>query len=127
MNLPSVRRVLRFAPVESDLPERSVHCLPALAPSENRAWPAWPRPTRLIEPPEPIAAIPQEAPVKFIWRGHSHRICRRDGPERVFGEWWRAPQEVVATRDYYRVEDETGAQFWIFRTENGWRLQGLFG
>ena len=126
-NFPCVRRVLRFAPIESDLPERSVRALPAVAPRENDVWPAWPRPTRLLHPAEPIMVMPPDAPVEFIWRGHTHRICKLDGPERVHGEWWRAPEEVVATRDYYRVEDETGAQFWIVHMGDSWRLQGLFG
>jgi protein ImuB len=126
-NLPCVRRVLRFAPVESDLPERSVRALPAVAPPENGAWPAWPRPTRLLHPPAPIDVTPADIPAKFIWRGHWHRICKLDGPERIHGEWWRAPEEIIATRDYYRVEDETGAQFWIVHLGDSWRLQGLFG
>jgi protein ImuB len=71
--------------------------------------------------------MPPDTPVEFIWRGHSHRICKLDGPERIHGEWWRAPEEVVATRDYYRAEDETGAQFWIVHIGDSWRLQGLFG
>jgi protein ImuB len=126
-NLPCVRRVLRFVPVESDLPERSVRALPAVASPENGAWPAWPRPTRLLHPSEPIKVMPPDTPVEFIWRGHSHRVCKLDGPERIHGEWWRAPEEVVATRDYYRVEDESGAQFWIVHIGDSWRLQGFFG
>lgn len=125
-NLPRVRRVLRFAPVESDLPERSVRALPAIMPPQNSVWPVWPRPTRLLHPPEPITVVSHHLPAEFIWRGHSHRICKLDGPERIHGEWWRAAEEVVATRDYYRVEDETGAQFWIVHIGDSWRLQGLF-
>jgi protein ImuB len=98
-----------------------------VAPAENGAWPAWPRPTRLLHPSEPIKVMPPDTPVEFIWRGHSHRIRKLDGPERMHGEWWRAPQEVVATRDYYRVEDESGAQFWIVHIGDSWRLQGFFG
>jgi len=37
-------------------------------------------------------------------------------------------------RDYYRVEDEEGARFWLFRaglyqagSQPGWWLHGLFG
>jgi protein ImuB len=104
-----------------------VRRLPAVAPAENDAWPAWPRPTRLLDPPEPIKVKLSRTPVEFIWRGHAHRICKLDGPERMHGEWWRGPEEVLATRDYYRVEDQTGAQFWIVHMGDSWRLQGLFG
>jgi protein ImuB len=39
------------------------------------------------------------------------------GPERIAEEWWieggsPAPDAV---RDYYRVEDEDGRRFWLFR------------
>lgn len=126
-SLPTVRQVLRFAPVESDLPQRSVQRLQALAPPAGQTWPSWPRPTRLIDPPELITAIPHDAPDAFVWRGRAHRICKCDGPERIHGEWWQAPREVAATRDYYRVEDETGAQFWIVHSGDAWHVQGLFG
>jgi protein ImuB len=29
-------------------------------------------------------------------------------------EWWRQGNEVL-TRDYFRVEDEAGLRFWIYR------------
>ena len=29
-------------------------------------------------------------------------------------EWWRS-QEAMLTRDYFRVEDETGLRFWLYR------------
>ena len=56
---------------------------------------------------------------------------RADGPERVFGEWWRG-DEGSLVRDYYRVEDERGRRYWLFRdapAEAGgrWYLHGLFG
>ena len=59
-----------------------------------------------------------------------------DGPERIHGEWWRRDGEVWAVRDYYRVEDEAGGRFWLFRRGDGvdqdtgdlsWWMHGLFG
>jgi protein ImuB len=40
-----------------------------------------------------------------------------DGPERIAEEWWRPEGSGVvdAIRDYYRVEDEEGRRFWLFR------------
>jgi protein ImuB len=129
-------RVYRQIPVESDLPERSVGKVPALAPPTAVTWPAGlSRPTRLFDPPELVevlALLPDNPPAAFIWRRVRRRVVRADGPERVGGEWWRSEQEVGTARDYYRVEDEKGRRYWLFRdapaAEGGrWFLHGLFG
>jgi protein ImuB len=59
-----------------------------------------------------------------------------EGPERIAEEWWMRPIEAVGAervRDYYRVEDEEGRRFWLFRAglyESGqpsrWFVHGLF-
>ena len=58
-------------------------------------------------------------------------MTRATGPERIAGEWWR---DDATTRDYYRVEDQSGARFWLYReglyrdgAEPRWFLHGLFG
>lgn len=134
------RAVYRFAPVASDVPERSVCRIPALAPATGAGWPDhWPRPTRLLPRPEPIetmALLPDHPPVWIAWRGIRRRVRRADGPERVFGEWWKADAELVAVRDYFRIEDDAGERFWIYRAGDGenaetgshkWFLHGVFG
>ncbi|WP_193763193.1 DUF6504 family protein [Methylorubrum sp. Q1] len=127
-------RVYRLAPVESDLPERAVCRVPALAAPLGALWPTdLPRPARLLAPPEPVTAmaeIPDAPPLFFVWRNTRHRIARADGPERILGEWWVADAEADLTRDYYRVETEAGERFWLFRDgpmeANGrWWLHGL--
>lgn len=128
----------RTTSVESDVPERSVARCDPLA--EVRGWPAYPRPVRLLRHPETltqvVALLPDAPPRRFRWRGHTHRIVAGDGPERIHGEWWRREGEVWAVRDYYRVEDEQGGRFWVFRRGDGsdpstgdmsWHLHGLFG
>ncbi len=133
-------RIYRFAPVQSDIPERSVRRVAPNSPVMDATWPdTWPRPSRLLATPEAIetvALLPDHPPVSFSWRGVRRRVKRADGPERIFGEWWRRDAECDAVRDYFRVEDETGARFWIFRAGNGedaatgsqaWFLHGIFG
>lgn len=133
-------RVYRAEPVVTDVPERSVRRIPALAPETGATWPTqWPRPPRLLTPPEPIetvALLPDHPPAFFTWRGIRRRVKRADGPERVFGEWWKRDAELVAVRDYFRVEDDAGERFWIFRAGDGqdattgshrWFLHGVFG
>ncbi len=138
-NRLGAERVYRAAPVESDVPERAVRRVPALTKQGGVTWPGLqPAPTRLLDPPRPvdaIAGLPDHAPAAFIWRRHRHRIRRADGPERIYGEWWRRDGETQAVRDYFRVEDEDGRRFWLFRQGDGmdpatgdlcWFLHGMF-
>ena len=133
-------RLYRFAPVASDVPERSVQRIPAAAPAFGDGWPVhWPRPARLLAPPEAIetvALLPDHPPVSFTWRGSRRRVRRADGPERVFGEWWKRDAELIAVRDYFQVEDDAGERYWIFRAGDGedaatgshkWFVHGIFG
>lgn len=139
-NRLSPERLYRMALQESDLPERSLRRIPALAPPTGRDWPQeLPRPARLLDPPEPVmamAAMPDYPPLRFTWRGIQHRVARADGPERLHGEWWQQGEGTAALRDYFRVEDEAGQRFWLFREGDGidphggsmrWYLHGLFG
>ncbi len=133
-------KLYRMAPVASDVPERSVHQIAAMAPETGAEWPGhWPRPSRLLAPPEPIetvALLPDHPPVSFTWRGMRRRVKRADGPERVFGEWWKRDPELIAVRDYFRIEDDAGERYWVFRAGDGedpltgsqrWFLHGVFG
>jgi protein ImuB len=133
-------RVWRPSAVESHVPHRAVaHARPLSGPPVG--WdPETPRPLRLFRHPEPIEAtalIPDDPPARFRWRGQWHRVARAEGPERIGEEWWKAEIEDVSithVRDYYRVEDQAGARFWVFRAglyEAGqtpqWWMHGLFG
>ena len=159
-NRIGMARLWRVRAVESDVPERSVAAAPPLAPDaaapprlaaddvrrldaagDIPAWhPAWPRPARLLKRPERldhvVAELPDRPPARFTWRGVSHRVVRADGPERIHGEWWRRLGEAHAVRDYFRVEDEAGRRYWLYRRGDGirsvsgdlsWWLHGLFG
>jgi protein ImuB len=133
-------RLYRFAPVDSDVPERSTCRVAPMARSTGKGWSSqWKRPARLLAPPEPIetvALLPDHPPVSFSWRGIRRRVKRADGPERVFGEWWKRDAELATVRDYFQVEDEAGERFWIYRAGDGedgatgsqrWFLHGIFG
>jgi protein ImuB len=132
------RRVYRVAPVDSAVPERSVRQVQAQEKAVG-AWPAdLPRPVRLLDPPQPVEAmalLPDHPPMAFTWRRVRHRVRRADGPERIAGEWWKRGGETRSVRDYFRVEDEDGHRYWLFRRgdgENGitgdmrWFLHGFF-
>jgi protein ImuB len=126
------RRVVVHLPQDSHIPERATIAAPAqhhLATALHAAWPmrveSEPplRPLRLFERPEPIkvplAMVPDGPPHHFTWRRANHVVVRVEGPERVAMEWWKQDGQSL-TRDYFRVEDEGGLRFWIYR-------DGLYG
>ncbi|NTH25652.1 DNA polymerase Y family protein [Agrobacterium rhizogenes] len=133
------QRVYRIAPVASDVPERSVRRIPASSEDGSEEWVHhWPRPVRLLAQPdriEAIALLPDHPPASITWRGKRRRVKRADGPERIFGEWWKRDSELEAVRDYFVVEDENGERFWIYRSGDGvdpetgshrWFVHGIF-
>jgi protein ImuB len=125
----------------SHAPERATRRRSPLSIAPSLGWDAErPRPLRLFRRPEPIevvAPVPDDPPILFHWRGKARRVRRAEGPERLGQEWWRRPFDAAdpsAVRDYYQVEDESGARFWVFRAglyDAGdppkWWLHGLFG
>src|SRR3546814_14337403 len=111
------RRLFRMSAVESDVPERSVRRLSPLDTPEN--WPRWPRPVRFFQRAEPvdnvIALLPDGPPRRLPWRGRTHVVRRADGPERIYGEWWRRTAEAEAVRDYFQVGVEEGPRLCLYR------------
>jgi protein ImuB len=90
------------------------------------------RPIKLISPSEPVevaAPIPDYPPLFFRHRCKHHRLPRADGPERIEREWW---VESGEPRDYFQVEGEEGARYWLFRLGHykqgkaaKWSLHGI--
>ncbi|MHA1573252.1 MAG: Y-family DNA polymerase [Alphaproteobacteria bacterium] len=139
-------RVSRLNARASHIPERAEVRTPALSERTRKkkeaVWPSRPTPPRppfLLTSPEPIrviAEIPEGPPARFTWRRVEHRVVRAQGPERLAPEWWREIEaEKSRTRDYYRIEDEGGAGYWVFRegfydcdeAPPRWFVHGLFG
>jgi protein ImuB len=146
------RRVVVHLPQDTHIPERAVMAAPAqhrLTAATHAVWPARVegepplRPLRLFERPEQIkviAQVPDGPPARFVWRRATHAVVRAEGPERVAMEWWR-PEGEMLTRDYFRVEDEAGLRFWLYRdglydreieqeegkaVQPNWFMHGLF-
>jgi protein ImuB len=109
-----------------------------MAPLPSGAGEELKRPQRLLDRPEAIDVIyatPEGMPRKFVWRRAVHDIARSEGPERIAPEWWRQPSST-RLRDYYRVEDNSGRRYWIYREgiagdgrggPPNWFIHGLFG
>ena len=135
VNRLGAANVFALAPVESHLPERAQRRIAPGTATRNLRWPdGMRRPLRLFADPEAIeteTATPEEAPLHFTWRRIRHFVHQVEGPERIAAEWWRDTAPAVReTRDYYRVEDEDGRRFWLYRQGAGdasrWYLHGLF-
>lgn len=118
-------RMLSFQANDTHIPEAASIALPAqYAQASNHGWQrirepkeAPRRPLRMFAKPEPVevvADVPEGPPRKFRWRRALHDVVRTEGPERVAMEWWRH-QRPKPTRDYFRVEDENGRRYWLYR------------
>jgi protein ImuB len=123
-------RILRFHPQDTHIPEAAAVAVPAQRfVADKTAWTrlrvpneAPLRPLRLFEKPESIdvvAEVPDGPPVRFRWRRALHAVVHAEGPERIAMEWWRTEEEKP-TRDYFRIEDDQGRRFWLYRA-------GLYG
>ena len=146
------RAVRRLVPRASHLPElaqglKNAFAGPSPWPQPSRHKPQ--RPPLLFTTPEPLtvlAEIPEGPPARFTWRRVTHRVVKSEGPERIAPEWWRGlvrtaeavlpSAQTARPRDYYRIEDEDGHRYWVFReglyqeAELGppsWYLHGVFG
>ena len=114
---------------------------PSGPPLQHRPAPArergQERPLKVLDRAEPIAVLyasPDGVPQRFRWRGNVREVCRVEGPERIAPEWWRE-RSTARLRDYYRIEDEAGRRYWIYRQGTlgdgrggvpDWFLQGLY-
>ena len=123
----------RYLPDEHYWPERSLRSASSLIEKLTIEWkPQKLRPLLLLSPPEKIevtAPIPDYPPMLFKHKEKVHRVVKADGPERIEQEWWL---EQGQHRDYYRVEDEAGNRYWLFRLGHyddkkfQWFIHGFF-
>lgn len=125
--------VKRYLPAECYWPERSVKEATPLWEKPTAKWRTdQPRPIHLLGCPERIAVtavLPDNPPMLFRHKNKLYNIVRSDGPERIEQEWWLADGLY---RDYYCVEEESGARYWVFRSgpydneQPQWFLHGFF-
>jgi len=124
-------------PQASHIPERAETHASPLTPRPDVPPPQSERPLRLLDPAEEVRvlyAVPEGPPAQFQWRRQTHRTVRFAGPERIAPEWWQ-DKPGTRLRDYFKVEDQTGRRFWLYREglhDDGrggdprWFLHGMF-
>ena len=125
--------IRRYVPAAHYWPERSFRQADTFAADPAANWRMnVPRPIHLLSKPELIEVtvpIPDYPPMLFYYKGELHNVKKADGPERIEQEWWLSDG---VHRDYYCVEDEHGARFWLFRSggygkdDVQWFLHGFF-
>ncbi len=124
----------RYLPAEHHWPERTITATSSLDARPKIPWPTEKlRPLHLLAKPEPITVmvqLPDYPPIQFRHQKKTYKLVKADGPERIEQEWWIATGKL---RDYYRVEDESGARYWLFRSghysdegDPEWFLHGFF-
>lgn len=128
-----MKTIHRYLPQEHYWPERSVKEASSMEEQPGTQWRTdRPRPILLLPVPiriEVMVALPDYPPVHFRYNGNIIRVASADGPERIEQEWWL---QTGPPRDYYQVEDENGARYWLFRLglygagEPQWFLHGFF-
>jgi protein ImuB len=118
--------VTRLEAQSSHLPERACRERPVMAPAPSAIVP-WEgavrrpsRPIKLLREPLQIdatAPLPDGPPITFTWRHQTHTVVSAEGPERIAPEWWQIDKPALTpeVRDYYKIEDQAGRRFWIYR------------
>lgn len=115
--------VYRLVPLDSHCPERAVGRVRPLARSGDGHASHDLRPIHLLPRPE-FAEMAGDG-TAFRWRRVLRPIRHAIGPERLSAEWWRGGLDVTY-RDYFRIEDEQGKRYWLFRSAEGWFVHGFF-
>ncbi len=138
-------RVLRVEHSASYLPEASFGYRSITSPSRRSEDSAithrlfMKRPSYLFNAPQPISAIamlPDKPPSQLTWQGQRLKVTSAEGPERICLEWWQhslSTSQVTthgnhASRDYFRVQDQTGRWLWVFRDNaaKNWFIHGMW-
>ncbi len=97
-------------------------------PSGDRS-PIGDRPSIFLARPMPVQVtlLTPDGPIISV-RGRQdwRRIITTIGPERIRMPWWRRATVGRATRDYFKVQDEAGRWWWLYRRldDRCWFIHG---
>jgi protein ImuB len=89
------------------------------------------RPSVILDRPEPIhvtALSPDGPAASFRWKADVHVVQTCLGPERIAPQWWDLRGDSLSTRDYFKLQDQAGRWFWLYRQlrDNRWYIHGFW-
>lgn len=144
-------RVVVMEPIESHLPEQAARFEAMVQPgtarqkskvqrnhahasqSQARVADGLDRPSLVYSVPHLIRDVEVNAHghlLGFSYQRQRVVVRSSHGPERLLGTWWQLPSVSVpqTSRDYFKVQDEDGLWWWVFRDRNSgqWFLHGLW-
>lgn len=118
---------------EAHIPEETFRFTPITKRKKKggKPLPAFSYPPVLLPHPEPVSAVallPDRPPHRITWKGKILRIIKGFGPERISEPWWRSAGDGASTREYFRLQDETGRWLWVYREKEKqkWFLHGIW-
>ena len=118
-------------PVPTHLPERVARFVPVVRQPKKRDHMvvAHDRPSVLLPEPRPIdvmAVTPDGPLIRMRWQGRWLDVTATVGPERLTPEWWRRDTLTREVRDYFKVQDEHGRWWWLYREVDArrWFMHG---
>jgi protein ImuB len=128
-------RVVTAQPVETYVPERAFRYRPlheGSAPASAARLVAADRPTHLFKRPqraEVMLMSPDGPLMRMRYQGQTFGLVTSVGPERISPRWWLAPPGLAPRpRDYFKVQDEAGQWWWVYRKAgtHQWFVHGVW-
>ena len=124
-------RIHTFQPRDTHIPEQAWTAVPVQHTQPSKLL--WKKTRKVKDAPRrPLRLFASAKPIDFttkhfVWRKVQRVVTRCEGPERIAMEWWRH-ETPPPTRDYFRVEDNEGKRYWLYRndTTSEWFLHGAF-
>jgi protein ImuB len=124
-------RILIYQPRDTNIPEEAWIKVPAQHAQPSKLL--WKKTRKVRDAPRrPLRLFTTAKPIDFrtkyfVWRKAHRFMGQCEGPERIAMEWWRHETPQLG-RDYFRVEDNEGRRYWIYRqgTQPQWFLHGVF-
>ncbi len=89
------------------------------------------RPSYIFDTPQRVRAmalLPDGPPFRLRFDDAELSIRSAHGPERISPEWWNTKDKSQSTRDYFKVQLDSGMWLWIYREieTSLWFLHGLW-